>query len=64
MGGPGETLLVCSVLDFCTGKTEQRHLKGVETYQMKGGPKSVFGRSVLCEVFPPPKGAGKLVAAR
>ena len=49
-------LLVCSVVDFCTGKIEQRHRGGggVENLPCKGGPKSLFGRGVLREVFLPP----------
>ena len=32
---PPKELLVCSVIDFCTGKTEQCHLRGWKTYQTR-----------------------------
>ena len=51
---PPKELLVCSVVDFCTGKTEQRHLRGVENVPYEGGPKPLFGRGVIREVFLPP----------
>ena len=49
-------LLVCSIMDFCTGRTEQRHPRGVENVPYEGGPKPLFffGRGVIREVFHPP----------
>ena len=46
---PPKELLVCSVVDFCTGKTEHRYLSGVENvlYGGGGGPKTLFGRGVI-----------------
>ena len=43
-----------SVVDFCTGKTEQRHPRGVENVPYEGVPKPLFGRGVIREVFLPP----------
>ena len=34
--------VVCSVVDFCTGKTEQRHPRGVENVPYEGGSKTPF----------------------
>ena len=38
--------VVCSVVNFCTGKTEQR--------RTRRGPKPLLGRGVIREVFLPP----------
>ena len=51
---PQKELLVCSVIDSCRGKTEHRHLRGVENVPYEGGPKPLFGRGVIREVFHPP----------
>ena len=45
---PAKQLLVCSVVDSCRGKTEQRHPRGVENVPYEGGgPKLLFGRGVI-----------------
>ena len=31
-----------SVVDFCTGKPEQRHLRGMENVPYEGGPRPLF----------------------
>ena len=51
---PPKELLFCSVVDFCTGKTEHWHLRGWKTYRARGGPKPLLGRGVIREVFLPP----------
>ena len=40
---PPKELLVCSVVDFCTGKTEHEHLRGVENVPYEGGSKTLLG---------------------
>ena len=40
---PPKEPLVCSIVDFCTGKTEQQHPRGVENVPYEGGPKSFLG---------------------
>ena len=39
---PPKELLVCSVVDFCTGKTERWRLRGVENVPYEGGSKTPF----------------------
>ena len=39
---PPKELLVCSAVNFCTGKTEQRHSRGVENVPVRGGSKTPF----------------------
>ena len=39
---------------FLQGKKEQRHQRGVENVPNDGGPKSLFCRGVIGEVFLPP----------
>ena len=50
---PPKELLVCSVVDLCTGKKKSNDPKGVENVPYEGGPKPLFGRGVIREVFPP-----------
>ena len=49
-------LLVCSVVDFCTGKTEHWHLRWVENvpYEGGGGSKTSFWEGCHLWGFPPP----------
>ena len=52
-------LLVCSVVDFCTGKTEQRHPRGWKTYRTRGVQNPFLGgvsfvRFSSSLFFPPP----------
>ena len=51
---PPKELLVCCVVDFCRRKTEHWHVRGVENVPYEGGPKPLFGRGVIREVFHPP----------
>ena len=51
---PPKQLLVHSVVDLYAGKTEQWHRRGVENVPYEGGPKALFGRGVIREVFLPP----------
>ena len=48
--------VVCSVVDFCTGKTRALTLEGggKRTIRGGGGPKPLFGKGVIREVFHPP----------
>ena len=39
---PPKELLACSTVDSCTGKTEHRHLRGVENVRYEGGSKTPF----------------------
>ena len=50
-------LLVCTIVDFCTQKTEQQHPRGVENVPYEGGSKNktfFIIRGVIREVFLPP----------
>ena len=47
-------LLVCSVVDFCAGKSEQRHARGVENVPYEGGPKPLFSEGFSPPPFPTP----------
>ena len=50
---PPKELLVCSVVDSCTGKTEHWHLKGVESVPYEGGSKTPFWEGCHSWGFPP-----------
>ena len=51
---PPKELLVCSVVVFCTGKTECWHLRGVENVPYEGGSKAPFWKGCHSWGFPPP----------
>ena len=51
---PPKELLVCSVVDFCTGKTERWRLRGVENVPYEGGSKTPFWEGCHSWGFPPP----------
>ena len=51
---PPKELLVCSVQKFVQEKTERRHPRGVENVLYERGPKPLFGRGGIREVFLPP----------
>ena len=51
---PPKELLVYSVVDFCTGKTEHWHLRGVENVPYEGGSKTPFWEGCHSWGFPPP----------
>ena len=51
---PPKELLVCSVVEFCTGKTEQWHLRGVENVPYHGGVQKPFWDGCHSWGFPPP----------
>ena len=48
----GPLQMVCSVVEFCTGKTEQRHPRGVENVRCEGGPNPLLGGVSFVRVFP------------
>ena len=50
--GRQEELLVCAVVDFCTGKTEHWHPRGVENVPYEGGSKTPFLGGVSFARFP------------